>query len=118
MDVSGSDILLFGGWTRTSGARFKHEPTEESCDYFMIWSTDTMSWKKGKYIGKPELINKILKFFKLKNVKIINDDILNLEKYSKKFNKFSFIYIDCNVYEPVKKILDTFENMIPKDDHL
>jgi hypothetical protein len=70
--------------------------------------------KKGKYIGKPELINKILKFFKLKNVKIINDDILNLEKYSKKFNKFSFIYIDCNVYEPVKKILDTLNKKISK----
>ena len=53
MDVSGSDILLFGGWTKTSGARFKHEPTEECCDYFMIWSTDTMSWKKGRYIGNP-----------------------------------------------------------------
>ena len=53
MDVSGSDILLFGGWSKTSGARFKHEPTEESCDYFMIWSTDTMSWKRGKYIGNP-----------------------------------------------------------------
>lgn len=53
MDVSGSDIILFGGWSKTSGARFKHEPTEESCDYFMIWSTDTMSWKRGKYIGNP-----------------------------------------------------------------
>lgn len=56
MDVSGSDILLFGGWSKTSGARFKHEPTEESCDYFMIWSTDTMSWKRGKYIGNPPTI--------------------------------------------------------------
>ena len=43
MDVSGSDIIMFGGWTKTSGARFKHEGTEESCDYFQIWSTDTMS---------------------------------------------------------------------------
>jgi len=29
MDVSGSDIVMFGGWTKTSGSRFKHEPTEE-----------------------------------------------------------------------------------------
>ena len=27
--------------------------------------------KKGKYVGKPELIKKLLKFFKLSNVKII-----------------------------------------------
>lgn len=53
MDISGSDIILFGGWTKTSGARQQHEPTEESCDYFMIWSTDSMSWKRGKYIGNP-----------------------------------------------------------------
>jgi Rab9 effector protein with kelch motifs len=53
MDISGSDIILFGGWSKTSGARQQHEPTEESCDYFMIWSTDTMSWKRGKYIGNP-----------------------------------------------------------------
>ena len=58
MDVSGSDILLFGGWTKTSGARFKHEPTEESCDYFMIWSTDTMSWKRGKYMSNPLYFDK------------------------------------------------------------
>ena len=29
MDVSGSDIVMFGGWTKTSGARFKHDPTAE-----------------------------------------------------------------------------------------
>ena len=56
MDVSGSDIIMFGGWTKTSGARFKHEGTEEQCDYFQIWSTDTMSWKKGKYLGQPPTI--------------------------------------------------------------
>jgi hypothetical protein len=70
--------------------------------------------KKGKYIGKPELIKKLLKFFKLSNVKIINDDILNLDKYKKNFNKISFIYIDCNVYRPVKKILDTLNSKISK----
>merc|ERR1719326_1802990 len=47
---------MFGGWTKTSGARFKHEGTEEQCDYFQIWSTDTMSWKKGKYLGQPPTI--------------------------------------------------------------
>ena len=68
--------------------------------------------KKGKYVGKPELIKKIIKFFNLKNINIINDDILNLDKYSKKFKKISLIYIDCNVYDPVKKILETFDKKI------
>lgn len=55
LDVSGSDILMFGGWTKTSGARYKHEadPTSDECDYFMIWSTDSMSWRRGKYMGSP-----------------------------------------------------------------
>ncbi len=70
--------------------------------------------KKGKYIGKPELIKKIIKFFNIKNINIINDDIMNLEKHSKQFKKISFIYIDCNVYEPVIKILETFDNKILK----
>tara|TARA_B100001093_G_C26837643_1_gene1019085 strand:+ start:537 stop:1214 length:678 start_codon:yes stop_codon:yes gene_type:complete len=70
--------------------------------------------KKGKYIGKPELIKKIIKFFNIRNIDIVNDDIMNLQKYSKKFKKISLIYIDCNVYEPVKKILETLDNKILK----
>ena len=53
MDISGSDIILFGGWSKTSGNREMHEPKDGICDYFMIWSTDTMSWKLGEYIGVP-----------------------------------------------------------------
>ncbi len=44
---------MFGGWTVNSGNRAKHEIRKEQCDYFMIWNTETMSWKKGKYIGNP-----------------------------------------------------------------
>ncbi len=67
---------------------------------------------KGKYIGRPQLIKKIISFFKLKNVHIINDDIMRLSKYMKKFNKVSFIYIDCNVYQVVEKILNEMNNKI------
>ena len=44
---------MFGGWTINSGNRAKHEIKKEMCDYFMIWNTETMSWKKGRYIGNP-----------------------------------------------------------------
>lgn len=44
---------MFGGWTINSGNRAKHEIKKEQCEYFMIWNTETMSWKKGKYIGNP-----------------------------------------------------------------
>lgn len=53
LNISGSDIIMFGGWTVNSGNRAKHEIKKEQCDYFMIWNTETMSWKKGKYIGNP-----------------------------------------------------------------
>ena len=47
---------------------------------------------KGKYIGRPLLIKKIISFFRLKKVFIINDDIMNLSRYMKKFKK-SLLYI-------------------------
>ena len=67
---------------------------------------------KGKYIGRPQLIKKIISFFKLKNIQIFNDDIMNLSNYMKIFNKISFIYIDCNVYKVVEKILNETNNKI------
>jgi len=67
---------------------------------------------KGKYIGRPQLIKKIISFFKLKKIHIINDDIMNLSDYLKKFNRISFMYIDCNVYEVVEKILNEMNNKI------
>tara|TARA_B100001063_G_C16582060_1_gene461282 strand:- start:123 stop:797 length:675 start_codon:yes stop_codon:yes gene_type:complete len=70
--------------------------------------------KKGKYIGNPNTIKKIISFFKLKNIEIFNDDIMNLIKYKKKFKSISFIYIDCNIYTPVKNILDQLGKKVNK----
>ena len=67
---------------------------------------------KGKYIGRPHLIKKIISFFNLKKVFIINDDIMNISRYKKRFKKISFIYIDCNVYSIVEKILNEMNNLI------
>jgi len=53
LNISGSDIIMFGGWTINSGNRSKHEIKKEECEYFMIWNTETMTWKKGIYIGNP-----------------------------------------------------------------
>ena len=69
---------------------------------------------KGKYIGRPFLIKKIVSFFRLKKVFIINDDIMNLSRYMKKFKKISFIYIDCNVYQVVEKILNETNKKLQK----
>ena len=44
---------MFGGWTCNSGDRTRHEGTTDNCDYFMIWNTDSMTWKQGKSMGTP-----------------------------------------------------------------
>ena len=70
--------------------------------------------KKGIYSGNPGLIKFIIKFFKLDNILIVNDDILNLNKHINKFGKVCFVYIDCNIYEPVKVILKLIDKKLSK----
>ena len=74
--------------------------------------------KKGIYAGDPKIIKFIINFFKFKKIEIINDDILNLEKYLHKFKKLSFVYVDCNVYEPVKKILELLNKKISVNGYI
>lgn len=52
LNISGSEIVMFGGWTCTSGLKAKQGDTiADSCDYFMIWNTELMAWKQGQYVG-------------------------------------------------------------------
>ena len=39
---------------------------------------------------------------------------MNLINYKKKFRKISFIYIDCNIYDPVKNILNLLGKKVSK----
>ena len=66
----------------------------------------------GAYAGDKNLIKYIIKFYNFKNIKIIDDDIMNLEKHLKSFSKLSFIYIDCNVYKPVTKIFELLNHRL------
>ena len=56
--------------------------------------------------GDKKFINYITKFYRLKNIRIINDDIMNLKKHVKTFSKLSFIYIDCDLYKTTAEILN------------
>ena len=66
----------------------------------------------GVYAGDQSLIRYIIKFYKLKNIKIINDDIFNLKHHLNIFSKLSFIYIDCNIYETTVEILDLLNSKL------
>ena len=117
------DIIEFGIWNGNNLITIK-----KILDYFKInkkvFGYDNFKGfpnpaklkkqKKGKYIGNPNTIKKIISFFKLKNIEIFNDDIMNLIKYKKKFKKISFIYIDCNIFAPVKNILDELGKKVAK----
>jgi hypothetical protein len=52
LNISVSDILMFGGWTRASGNKANHIVTQGTSEYFKIWSTETMSWDSGQFLGK------------------------------------------------------------------
>lgn len=69
----------------------------------------------GTYAGDKKFINYIIKFFNLKNIKIIDEDIMNLEKKLKNFKKLSLIYIDCDLYEPTLKILKLLTPKLSKN---
>ena len=117
------DIIEFGIWNGNNLFTIK-----KISDYYdlkkKIYGFDNFSGfpnppkfkkkKTGKYIGKPKLIKKMITFFNLQKIFIVNDDIMNLSKYRKKFNKISFIYIDCNVFKVVDMILNELNHKISK----
>jgi len=64
--------------------------------------------------GNLNLLTYIIKFFKLSKVRLIRDDILNLKKNLKKIPKLSLIYIDCDMYDTTKIILDLLNKKLSK----
>lgn len=65
--------------------------------------------------GDKHLINYIKKFFHLKNIHLIEDDIMNLKYHSKQISKLSLIYIDCDIYDVTKNILEILKDKISKN---
>ena len=68
----------------------------------------------GTYAGDKKFINYIIKFFSLKKIKIIDEDIMNLDKKIKNFKKLSLIYVDCDLYNPTLKILNLLTPKLSK----
>ena len=84
--------------------------------YKPIYATSNFNFKIEEHFikGDIELVKYFIKFFKLKKINLINDDILNIKKYSKKFKKISLIYIDCDIYETTKIILENLSSKLSK----
>ena len=112
------DVVEFGVWNGNNLVTMK-----KIFDYFKIKKNiigyDNFKGmptpdNKNYFIGEIDLINYIKKFFRLENIKIIKDDIMNLEKHYKDFPKLSMIYIDCDLYKTTSKILETLSNKLNK----
>ena len=112
------DVVEFGVWNGNNLITLK-----KIFDYFKIKKNiigyDNFKGmptpdKKNYFVGEIDLINYIKKFFRLGNIKIIKDDIMNLEKHYKDFPKLSMIYIDCDLYKTTSKILETLSNKLNK----
>ena len=113
------DVVEFGVWNGNNLITLK-----KIFDYFKIkkniigydnFKGMPFPVKKNRFVGEIDLINYIKKFFRLGNIKIIKDDIMNLEKHYKEFPKLSMIYIDCDLYKTTSKILETLSNKLNKN---
>ena len=48
---------------------------------------NSRDFKRNSFTGDLNFLKKIIKFYNFKNIKLINDDILNLDIHLKKFKK-------------------------------
>jgi len=112
------DIIEFGVWNGNNLIMIK-----KILDYFnlkkKVIGYDNFKGmpkpdKKNYFIGDKKLVYYICKFFNLKNIKIIEDDIMSLKNHVKKMPKLSIIYIDCDLYNTTKKILKLLSSKLNK----
>lgn len=75
-------------------------------------SVNKKNKKFGIYAGNRKFLRFVINFFKLKNIEIIDDDIMNLKRYKSSLKKLSFIYVDCDIYKTTKKILDDLKEKL------
>jgi len=113
------DIIEFGVWNGNNIISLK-----KMMEYIKIKkkligydSFEGMPFKDNGNLfkGDKQLINYIKKFFHLKNIHLIEDDIMNLKYHSKKIAKLSLIYIDCDIYDVTKNILEILKDKISKN---
>ena len=119
-DVKG-DVVEFGVWNGNNLLTIKKildyfnlKKKIFGYDHFKGMPKETKDFKRNNFSGDKKLVKYIIKFFGLKKIFLIDDDILNLKKHLKLFNKISLIYIDCDIYETTKEILERLSGKLSK----
>tara|TARA_B110000483_G_C17994253_1_gene464749 strand:- start:163 stop:846 length:684 start_codon:yes stop_codon:yes gene_type:complete len=67
---------------------------------------------KDKYVGKRKQIEQFIKFFNLKNIKIIDKDATTLKSSFFHKKKFSLAYFDMDLYLPTLRALEAIDKSI------
>lgn len=115
------DIIEFGVWNGNNLVAMKKiidflkiKKRIYGYDHFKGMPKSVGDYKRNRFIGKLSIVKFFLKFFRLKNTYIIKDDIKNLYLHQNKFKKISLIYIDCDLYETTKNILNLLSKKVEK----
>ena len=84
-------------------------------------NNDTKISKKFefKYKSKKKQVETFINFFNLKNIKIINKDATTLRKgFFDKKQKFCFVYLDMDLYEPTMNALNSIDKHVSKGGYI
>ena len=84
-------------------------------------NNDTKISKKFefKYKSKKKQVETFINFFNLKNIKIINKDATTLRKgFFDKKQKFCFVYLDMDLYEPTINALNSIDKHVSKGGYI
>jgi hypothetical protein len=107
------DIIEFGVWNGNNLLAIKKiidyfnlKKKVFGYDHFKGMPLHTEDRNRNSFVGNIKVAKYFINFFRLKKIQLINDNFFNLKKHLEKFNKFSIIYIDCDIYETTKIILD------------
>lgn len=107
------DIVEFGVWNGNNLLAIKKiidyfnlNKKVYGYDHFKGMPIHTKDRKRNNFVGDIKVVKFFINFFKLKKINLINDNFLNLKNHIKKFKKLSIVYIDCDIYETTKIILE------------
>tara|TARA_B100000242_G_scaffold281544_1_gene241911 strand:- start:529 stop:1212 length:684 start_codon:yes stop_codon:yes gene_type:complete len=84
-------------------------------------NNDTKISKKFefKYKSNKKQVETFINFFNLKNIKIINKDATTLRKgFFDKKQKFCFVYLDMDLYEPTINALNSIDKHVSKGGYI
>lgn len=68
-----------------------------------------------KYIGKKKRILDVIRFFNLKKINLVDDDVANFSYHFKSSKKFCLIYLDLDLYEPTMSLLNIIDKNLEKN---